>query len=527
MKNQVLEEAGDDGSDLDWSNGIARCAALVRQLERDIDVNSLKFRGFRIWPRIRTLLLFSYAFGFAGRVSFKRYKTLTTLSGLSSLDQSRITQGLESAKELDRIAKINAGRPLAFLGTTRRQARSGETLVDLLFDPLIDLVPDLRIAKLAIGKAEGDPAATKGKSAAVVFDPDLVLAALAQFEPAHEVFLAPDQNPRSIVNFEVLRRALPDEIAADFTETMLVKDATAIHRASIVFRIYLERAEPPFVLLSGQKRVNLAMTLAARQLGIPTVDIQHGAAALSPNNIKWHSWTSIPDEGYELLPDYFWVWGHQAAKLIDQSRNPRCGLHRPLVGGHPTLMSALPSSLSEDYRNRAAAAEKVILITLGHIKHGGLPPALIEAMSTAPGGWRWLLRAHPLDWASAEARKMVNSHLRSAGVQNCEITETSSAFLHHVLEHVDWHVTPYSSCAVEAASFGVPTIYIDPLASTLYDYLLEQPGYYFATRADEIVRIVKTDSVAPAPFVEKSPDRARAILHDLASPRSPSAARLS
>ena len=531
MERQVFEEAGDDVVDLasalgqppvDWLDKYARCTALVRQLEKEIDVNSLKFRGFKLWPRIRTLLLTSYANDLgSGRAPFKRYKTLTTLSGLSSLDDAGIAQGLESAKALERMAKINAGRPLAFLGTSRRQVRTGEASIDLFFDPLMELVPDLRMAKLALGRGESDPAAMKGRPGTLVFDPDPLLAALAQFEPAHELFAAPGQNPRTISNFESLQRALPDDFATEFTETTLVKDAAIIHRTSIVFRIYLEKAEPPFVLLSGQKRVNIAMTLAARQLGIPTVDIQHGAAALSASNLKWHSWTCIPDEGYELLPDFFWVWGNRAARLIDQSRNPRCGLHKALVGGHPTLMSASPCSLTEYYRLRANQAEKSILVTLGHVKHGGLVPALTEVMAAAPDRWRWLLRLHPVDWASADARKKVTAQLRSAGIENYEVAETSSAFLHHVLEHADWHISPYSSSAVEAASFGVPTIYIDPLASTLFDYLLDQPGYYLATRPDEILRILKTDSVAPAPFIENSRDRARAILHDLARRTSP------
>lgn len=98
----------------------------------------------------------------------------------------------------------------------------------------------------------------------------------------------------------------------------------------------LQRYNPKVVFFVGFD-YHYALVCAAKELGIETVDLQHGVqAGWSP---VYNHWQAVPYQGYGLLPDTFWVWGEYDAGKIRNTfgNNPDiCGV-RPLVGGFPWL----------------------------------------------------------------------------------------------------------------------------------------------------------------------------------------------
>ena len=58
----------------------------------------------------------------------------------------------------------------------------------------------------------------------------------------------------------------------------------------------------------------MGICAAARQLGIKTIDIQHGKQG--KYQAMYSGWTTIPESGYSLMPDKFWCWGNQSAIIF-------------------------------------------------------------------------------------------------------------------------------------------------------------------------------------------------------------------
>ena len=76
----------------------------------------------------------------------------------------------------------------------------------------------------------------------------------------------------------------------------------------------------------------MGICAAARQLGIKTIDIQHGKQG--KYQAMYSGWTTIPESGYSLMPDKFWCWGKPSCDHILAS-SPNRKIHLPFVGGYP------------------------------------------------------------------------------------------------------------------------------------------------------------------------------------------------
>jgi len=499
-------------------------SALVLRLEADIDVNAITFRGIKVWPRLRSML--SYAeteiiLQQAG-ANLNRHDTAYAIRKLAGPDAA-VTETMQTAlRQFGAVAARCVGRPLAFLGAAPRRTEISGKPWNPIFDPLINLLPS-GSAPIPVTLTD-DPAVTNGaarNSGRVVLNLRPLEVFLTFMDPLYDLAIPPPEEPRRLTGYDTIAAALPPKLRDAFDEPKLVKDMRRILQTATIFRALLEAWRPPFVLLSGQKRRNMSLTLAARQLGIPTVDIQHGAAAFSPANVKWHSWTRVPDDGYALLPDYFWVWGEAAAELIARHGNPNCPYHKPIVGGHPGLLAQLPSTISPELRERAEAAAETVVVTLGLSRLDGLPEPLVAAMSRAPADWLWLLRVHPQDWHDPGETARIEARLQAAGVSNVAVREPTEALLEHVLPLARRHVTPYSSSALEASALGIPTIFVHPLAKRAHGHLLGQPGYAYAETAEDIAAALVADAPKPRSMVVRDRERAGQLLRALADGRPP------
>ena len=75
-----------------------------------------------------------------------------------------------------------------------------------------------------------------------------------------------------------------------------------------------------------------ALNLACRDLGILSVDIQHGVQG--SGHPAYSLWGSIPDNGYELLPSIFWSWSSYEAQTINHWCAKVKKFHQSIVGGN-------------------------------------------------------------------------------------------------------------------------------------------------------------------------------------------------
>jgi hypothetical protein len=254
-----------------------------------------------------------------------------------------------------------------------------------------------------------------------------------------------------------------------FDESALRREVAQLLRRRAAYLEVLAVVQPRvvFVVCYYDRRV-LPLIAAARTLGIPTVDIQHGKQG------RYHGayshWTRLPPGGYALLPDFLWVWGEPSRRHIADSRGAESLHHRPIVGGNRWLAqwrrgAPFPEDPSEAaWLTDVRKAGRVILITLQPIEPA-LPPHLREAMQRSPASWLWLLRAHPQ--RRAEIPSMVAA-LQSEGSAAFEGERASAVPLYALLRIADRHITCWSSVAHEAPAFDVPTLIVHPSGRRLY-----------------------------------------------------------
>lgn len=206
-------------------------------------------------------------------------------------------------------------------------------------------------------------------------------------------------------------------------------------------------------------QIGVALCAAARAVGIPVIDIQHGIVG-SPNP-HYDIDTSI---AFNSVPTHIWLW---SAHVVDTPRlGPDC---RSLVGGNPTY--AMVRDLRRDHpewRIEKGHYEKEILVTLSR---GLIPDMLTELIKASPLTWRWWLRFHPSDYIAGVASHPAIEPLRDAG--NVVWQLSNELPLPILLEITDVHLTKSSSTVLEAREYRIPTIFYDRDG---HDYYRKLPG---------------------------------------------------
>ncbi|MCP4221034.1 MAG: UDP-N-acetyl glucosamine 2-epimerase [bacterium] len=252
---------------------------------------------------------------------------------------------------------------------------------------------------------------------------------------------------------------------------------------------------------------NMALIRACNQLGIKSVEIQHGAQY--QYNSKYSHWTRLPEKGFDMLPNYFWCWGKSSTERLSKWFDKVDGNHIAVNGGNLWLQKNLDPGFADKYSELQNAyldnlEGKKILVTMQPPSGAELfPRILMDAIDRSPADFKWLLRLHPLLLRNQpeNCRKLEEIIASRWSEEKVEMKKTSGIPLYSLLRRVDYLVTPYSSVSIEAEFFNVPTII---LHSREYDHVKEEvdKGYFMmAETGDQLVECIKKNR-KPAPRPE-------------------------
>lgn len=313
------------------------------------------------------------------------------------------------------------------------------------------------------------------------------------------------------------------ETGIDFVDTKV----DSMFREVICYRdLFLEifkQVKPRFVFVKCYYEHDVAgLMLAAHELGIRTVDIQHGKQGLY--HPMYSHFSAIPEKGYEILPDYFWCWGNESVENILRWRN-RKDLHVPVTGGNLWMSKwkyeevySASSEKEKAFITSLAGFERVVMFSLQPIeKEKVIPEHVREAIRRSPPGWIWLLRKHPFQKISSE------EILELAGTVSCTVeTEYASALpLYFVLRHAHKHITLWSSVCFEADEFGVPTIIAHPFGAKAYDPQIKTGIFTYAETADDLLAQIRENAQpARASYIETSREVYENAFRELGLPLS-------
>lgn len=267
-----------------------------------------------------------------------------------------------------------------------------------------------------------------------------------------------------------------------------VRALGVIPEISRVFEVWLKSARPKLVVIDNWYNGRMmAATAAAKRMGIPIIDLQHGIQ--EQGHYAYHYWTRIPISQWSTTPDMFWVWGPRAERLIkDTNREPP----EVIQGGNMWLNfwvegldSRIQAALSKISAEVSSESFK-ILITL--------PAAadtcwqfVMELIIQSPSSWSFLLRLHPLDTADP---KLVNARLPITAAK-VSVHAAADWPLYGLLNMIDLHVSPDSTCALEALAFGKPTVLISKSGFACFKHYLEAGVMFYAPTPEAFTSVVR------------------------------------
>lgn len=272
--------------------------------------------------------------------------------------------------------------------------------------------------------------------------------------------------------------------------SQLVSDLIRIELFKVYFAKILKQTQARLVFnFCYYSKEAFGLTLAAKSLNIPVVEVQHGSQ--SPAHPMYAAYHGLQAGGQQLLPDVFWVWSSTEKTYFEGWTNKAEGI-TVFRGGNPWLAFA-KKSLTKHERPSNTEKGKKVLISLQEPQyfHESFLADLIEAH---PRDVHWLLRVHPL-YAELEEDLLD----RFAGQENVHIRGVAQQNLYEQFSMVDLHITAFSTTCLEALEFQVPTILIHPNGQAYFSTYLEAGYFKYADEQEECWKIIEENNFVSAP----------------------------
>ena len=456
-----------------------RAIEIITKIEREFDVNSIKYDDIKVWPMIR--LAIWKRFCQPSRDFMKPNPQLDKVKNYIRPLKQRIINFSPPFSEFQQNFELNQASPVDVVFFSRAEDHSdliNGTLINRHIDPIIQLIeeiPNVNYLKLELLTNK---------------------VALEKYPRFRETkYLKPFLGffkSEFIKNFKELRKTVLEISGIDLKEEYFLNNLYLTKQYENFYFNVLSTLKPRRLFLVCYYYLQaMALISACKKLNIQTIDVQHGKQG------KYHGmythWTKIPPDGYELLPDYFWSWGQESKENIKKWHPKNCNHHKPIIGGNCWLANWINGegyklNLEVDHfiselKNHYS---KLILVTLQTFQEvtDMIPTFLAKAMSESSNDWIWLMRLHPLQRSRIEE---IRDYLKQYGIKNFEIEQSTSLPLYALLKHSHYHVTCWSSVCYEALLFGVPTTIIHPTGLELYQQYINEKKFSYAETATELL----------------------------------------
>lgn len=224
----------------------------------------------------------------------------------------------------------------------------------------------------------------------------------------------------------------------------------------------------------------MALCSACKQLGIKTVEIQHGHIQ---GEHKGYIYKQIVST--DLFPDYLYSFGHYYKQLIHSESKLYAGNAILKIGNAGLdLIKNLPHKTGKDLLN-FVQNKKVIAISSQGLVNEKLIPFTLMLLKALSKEYVVIYKLHPDEYHEAAKYKEL-SHQK-----NIFLIKDSSYSVYDILNIARVHSTVFSTTAIESAYFGVPNIYIE--IEGFSERVINIPGYenWSASTPEEYIGFLK------------------------------------
>ena len=477
-------------------------------LESTLSLEDFEVGGIDAWPFLRSQLAERLFREVEGRDpslqdSWRRLRAkVCDLLAINAIDAIRLFATVFRR----RIPVSGSAHLLVLTENTSKRLRRNGAWYDVYIDPLLDRLgePEQQICILETSQRMTFARPAYRRTTSIAGDMvRLYLKSwlrLAHFEVGDQFRVAFQRYRDAMVAMGLGRHVLSER---DIRFNMAI-----IAELAAAFLECLQRVRPrAVVLVQYSGYAGSGMCNAARSLGIPVIDVQHGVqGAYHPAYALSH----VPSRGFNVLPTRFLVWSRHEKSVLDGWIPKESGMTAVICGNLIMEDFQRGTEMVRGYDRIVTGVyqshlhKKLVLITLAWGQY--LPDALFDVMSLLGEEAFFLVRIHPS--TVRRERVVVESRLEAFGPSRVEFRLASTLPLHSLLRHVHAHVTGTSSVVLEALEFGVPSVITDERGRGYYQYLIDRGDAVFHADPVEVVGWIRELPV------ERYVDRQLSVAHE-------------
>lgn len=254
-------------------------------------------------------------------------------------------------------------------------------------------------------------------------------------------------------------------LTEEVLKNKLLRNVQAVLSWANLYEYFLIKTKAKYIFgLCYYNKEMLGMNLAAKRLDIVSIDMQHGGQG--ELHFAYH-YKNTPNEGYNILPEKFWVWDDASFKSIAKWAENKS--HFPVLGGNPWI-----EFLRDDVKAQKIykdSSKPMVLFTLQPLKPI-IDDYFLEVISLTCQKYNWWLRLHPRmtkEEVTGLYQKLVEFKIK----EFVNIEDASCEPLPIVLKECRLHVSKYSGSIAEAALMERPSLIIDEIGVKSFEDLIE------------------------------------------------------
>ncbi len=451
---------------------------FIVQIEQNFSVNEWQVNGIHLWPIIRIKLFFYLIDQVESRKSDIKSNITESTSTISPFRKKlfHIKRSFQKVNEFIKFYFWKSKLPqknYLFLGGDAHRVNYKNTRFNRFFDVLI--------SKYAI------------ENQSLYFEYGNQLEK-NQYQPEKVYFYE-----KFFIGFQHLYRLksrqvnfnwtgfslfenflLSNELTHDFilknNRTEIENWATSLFLPKIAFFTEVIRKIQPKQIhfLCYYSDFNYALLVAANQLEITTVEMQHGPQ--TDIHLSYGSWTVIPKTGYDVLPRVFWNWDENSASVLNKWMQNNT-TYKVKVIGNPWMDYWRAMSQSYANNNFILYSLQPNPITLEQL----FTPQLLDCIRSSSE--IWFLRLHPRQMNEKDA--LINFFKKENLLHKINIEAATNDPLPQLLANAKLHVTHFSGTTIEASFFNLKTILLNKNGLVSFPELIAKNQAIYIDYKDE------------------------------------------
>jgi len=445
--------------------------------ENSLPVSKWEYQSIKLWPLIK-ICIFWTQYGGNEQISQKKTSLKSAIITLLSALKADVIISFFAYKTT-RIPKTD----ILFSGYSGHRTVWREQFFNRYFDPIMDSLYDEMGLETLLCEYETKEDIEYYKEQRVV-----------EVNGFRKYFRFLSSKPQlELQNLEGY-----DDFIADLLSVITIEEKTLVKKIidqieevlcwKLLWNKVLQEAKPKMVFVLCYYNIKMSgLILAARELGIQTVDMQHGGQG---DLHVAYNYENIPEEGFNMLPHYFWVWdNHSEQNLV---KNISGTGHHAVLGGNPWI-----TFLQNQDFNVELGSRKIIIYTLQTIFNQILPDYIIDAVKNTPSNFCWWLRLHPR--ASEKQKDDLKDLLSQHGLLDAiKIDDSKEIPLPAILAKATVHLSHFSGSVIEASLMNVPLNVVvgDEGKQFFFDLIQKDEAVYYDPATDCPLHVFLKDKLS-------------------------------